>query len=550
MCTKKCRFSHRPDTWLTVTLLLVVQSVAAQSMTEGELHSVGPETETVCVLAPVMDDTGVRYVPHESRHSKTLAPTSTFSVTFLDEDPAEPWPVAARAAVEYAKGIWETVIVSPQEIRVNAYWADRGGCTDAPVTLGSAGARALHRDFGAFPHSNTWYVDALADVLSGLDMGGSTQPDIRVYLNKDCDDPNASTHWYFGTDGSPPAGSIDLVSVVLHELGHGLGVSGAGRVTSGTGTVRYSTRPYAYDRFTVDGSMPYTGLMSYPDFSVELGAALQSGNGGVLYDGSSATSANGGESPSLYTPTTWKGGSSYSHLDEQTYNNTTNALMTPMLSTMEANHVIGPVTCGVLEDMGWTVSMSNCDLSLPVELTEFRAVVDGADVVLKWETASESDNAGFEIERRNADDRFVSVGYVPGAGHSVEQTTYETRIPDPGAGTHAFRLRQVDLDGGSTYSPVVEITVEMAAMFELTAAYPNPFNPSTRFSLSVQKSQNVRVDVIDMLGRTVATLFDGSAVAGERHEMHFEAINLPSGVYVYRALGESFAASRTMMLMK
>ncbi|MDX1741619.1 MAG: hypothetical protein R3178_10010, partial [Rhodothermales bacterium] len=343
---------HQPISWLTAAMLLVVQPVAGQGKADGALQSVGPEADNVCLLAPVFDDSGVRAV--QSHRGKTLGQTSTFAVSFVEESPDDPWPSAARDAFVYATSIWERTVVTPIEVRVRAYWADRGGCATAPVTLASAGPRALHRDHPTFPQPDTWYVDALADALSGLDMGGSSEPDIRVFVNRDCAGTQASPRWYFGVDGRPPSGHIDFVSVVLHEIGHGLGISGAGRVTSGEGTVRYSTRPYAYDRFTVDGTMDFSPLLAYPDFSSELGTVLQSGSGGVLYGGTSAITANGGEPPSLYAPDPWTGGSSYSHLDEQTYDGTSDALMTPILSTMEANHVVGPVSCGLLEDMGWT----------------------------------------------------------------------------------------------------------------------------------------------------------------------------------------------------
>ncbi len=540
---------HRPAPWLTATLLLVVQLAGAQSKADRALHSVGPAAETVCVLSPVLDDSGARNLP-DPQLQKMLAPTSTFSVTYVDEDPADPWPDAARQAVEYAVSIWASTIVSPLEVRIKAYWADRGGCSTSPVVLGSAGPRALHRDHAALPLSDTWYVDALADALTGLDMGGSHEPDIRIFLNRDCDNQDASSHWYFGIDGNPPAGHIDLVSVVLHEVGHGLGISGAGRVTSGSGTVRYSTRPYVYDRFTVDGAQPSSPLLSYPDFSTELGSALQAGSGAVLYQGASANASNGGVAPSLYAPDPWKAGSSYSHLDEQTYNNTTNALMTPMLSTMEANHVVGPVTCGLLEDMGWTVSSSACDLSLPVELAEFSAVADGQDIILQWRTVSEKDNLGFEIQHRRPGGTFEALDFVPGSGTTAEPARYEATLRDMEPGEHDLRLRQLDVDGRSSFSPVVSARVQLVESFQLTEAYPNPFNPVTQFSLRVRETEWVHVEVVDMLGRSVATLFSGVAGAGEQLDLRFDAEMLPSGVYVYRAVGETFIASRTAILMR
>jgi hypothetical protein len=393
-------------------------------------------------------------------------------------------------------------------------------------------------------------VDALADALSGLDMGGSGEPDIRVLVNRDCDSPDAGTRWYFGADGRTPAGHIDFVTVVLHEMGHGLGITGAGRVTSGTGTVRYASRPYAYDRFTVDGAMPSSPLLAYPDDSSELGAALQAGSGGVLYGGAYAKNSNGGEPPSLYAPAPWRPGSSYSHLDEAFYNNTSNALMTPMLNTMEANHVVGPITCGLLQDMGWTVNEANCDFSLPVELVEFRALVDGDDVILIWSTASENDNAGFEIEHRRARGVFGVVAFEPGVGRPDSEASYRRVIYRVGPGLHEFRLRQMDQDGSVTYSEVIDVTLESQRPVQLGPVYPNPFRDVARTSLSVGHPQYVEVTVIDMLGRSVATIFSGHAVDGYGLELQLDGTLLPAGVYAVRAAGETFSMSRPIVLTK
>ena len=381
-------------------------------------------------------------------------------------------------------------------------------------------------------------------------MGGSFEPDIRVFVNRDCAGTQASPRWYFGVDGRPPAGHIDFVSVVLHEIGHGLGISGAGRVTSGEGTVRYSTRPYAYDRFTVDGTMDFSPLLAYPDFSSELGTVLQSGSGGVLYGGASAITANGGEPPSLYAPDPWTGGSSYSHLDEQTYDGTTDALMTPILGTMEANHVVGPVSCGLLEDMGWTVSFASCDVSLPVELVEFEAIVDGTDVVLSWRTAVEHDNVGFDIEHRAEGSDFAQVAFEPGAGNTSSGASYRHALVDPGPGRHAYRLRQIDLDGSSTYSEVVEVSIESRAAFELGPAFPNPFAESTRLTLGVQRSQHVVVTVFDMLGRTVEVLFSDLVPANSRIPLYLDGGSLSSGVYVVHVEGETSVENRSIVRLR
>ncbi|WP_456427241.1 T9SS type A sorting domain-containing protein, partial [Rhodocaloribacter sp.] len=100
------------------------------------------------------------------------------------------------------------------------------------------------------------------------------------------------------------------------------------------------------------------------------------------------------------------------------------------------------------------------------------------------------------------------------------------------------------------FSPVVELTVDLPEPYRLTAAFPNPFNPRTSFELIVRRSQRVTVNVFDVLGRRVATLFDGTMAANETRSFSFDGAGLPSGLYLYRAEGETFSATRQALLLK
>ncbi|MCH7637993.1 MAG: T9SS type A sorting domain-containing protein [Bacteroidetes bacterium] len=84
----------------------------------------------------------------------------------------------------------------------------------------------------------------------------------------------------------------------------------------------------------------------------------------------------------------------------------------------------------------------------------------------------------------------------------------------------------------------------------LSAVYPNPFNPQARFTLEVAEQQNVNIAVFDALGRQVALLHDGTLGAGTIHEFRIDGANLPSGVYVVRAIGEHFTDVRQVTLIK
>lgn len=125
---------------------------------------------------------------------------------------------------EHAAKIWGAVVNSNVTIVVDARF-DPLTCTSTQALLGSAGTVSIYRDFTNAPAAMTWYPVALANSLSGQDLNTSTSEIIATF-NSDIDNNNNclnNTNWYYGLDGNKPAGSIELLTVVLHEMGHGLG---------------------------------------------------------------------------------------------------------------------------------------------------------------------------------------------------------------------------------------------------------------------------------------------------------------------------------------
>ncbi len=194
--------------------------------------------------------------------------------------------------------------------------------------------------------------------------------------------------------------------------------------------------------------------------------------------------------------------------------------------------------------------------SLPVEFTAFEAQVQGQDVLLRWETATETDNTGFEVQHLAPShdirpiNNWMSVGFVEGAGSSLEAQEYGYRVSDLNAGQHLFRLLQVDFDGAVAFSDQIEASIEVPGTHVLSAAYPNPFNPMARFTLVVAESQQVSVEVFNSIGIRVATLFDGLLAANQSHQFTLDGTALPSGTYIYRVTGSNFSDSRSVSLLK
>lgn len=197
-----------------------------------------------------------------------------------------------------------------------------------------------------------------------------------------------------------------------------------------------------------------------------------------------------------------------------------------------------------------TTQIASPDAALPVEIASFDAMTVGSDVVLTWVTASETNNAGFAVEHGAGAAEFQEIAFVPGVGTSLERLSYTHTVADLTPGKHRFRLKQVDFDGAFEYSEVVEATIEVPGTHALSEVYPNPFNPSTAFELVVARDQIVTIDVFDMLGRHVESLFDGSLSADVARTFTVNASGWTSGTYTVVIKGEAFTDTRSLVLLK
>ena len=176
-------------------------------------------------------------------------------------------------------------------------------------------------------------------------------------------------------------------------------------------------------------------------------------------------------------------------------------------------------------------------------------MTDGGDVTLRWRTATETNNSGFEVQQRT-DQGFTQVGFVEGAGTTTQPQSYQFTLDDLAAGTHVFRLKQVDFDGAFEYSRQVEVTLALSESFELGSAYPNPFHSDASFTLQVRETQDVRVVVYNALGQRVQEVFSGTVQANTPRTITIDGAALPSGMYMYRAEGRTFTATRQIMRVK
>ncbi|MDY0083839.1 MAG: T9SS type A sorting domain-containing protein [Ignavibacteriaceae bacterium] len=186
---------------------------------------------------------------------------------------------------------------------------------------------------------------------------------------------------------------------------------------------------------------------------------------------------------------------------------------------------------------------------VPVELSAFVANVNKNTVTLNWTTESELNNNGFEVQRKFADDQFVTIGIVKGAGTTTNRTQYSYTDVDLVDGNYYYRLKQVDFSGNYEYSNEIFVEVNAPTVFGIEQNYPNPFNPTTNIKYSVTEPSMVKLAVYNMLGEEVSVLKNEYMTSGTFNAA-FDAASLPSGIYICK-LETSYAVSAIkMMLMK
>ncbi len=226
------------------------------------------------------------------------------------------------------------------------------------------------------------------------------------------------------------------------------------------------------------------------------------------------------------------------------------------------------VTTQTIADDGitpWTAGTftNRNDIPLPVQLSRFIAtVVNQRQVRLDWTTVSEVNNYGFYVERRaQSVEQWLEVpnSFIAGHGTTNERHDYTFTDPSPGAPSVWYRLRQVDLDGTVHYTEPIQVSGILTSVeekerapieFALKQNYPNPFNPSTEIKFSVETFERTSLEVFNIIGQKVATLFDDVAEPGQYYKVRFGGANLASGIYLYRLQSGKRSDLKKLLLLK
>jgi hypothetical protein len=284
-------------------------------------------------------------------YSNLKSQTATFDITYTG------FSAQQEIAIDYAAKKWGHIVVSPIPIKVVIH--------NQVMTPGQLGITFPNGrlNFAGAPMADTWFVTSLANAITGTELNPG-EADMEIYLN-------STMVWHNDTSGIIPMGSYDLVSVAMHEIGHGLGFLGIAKVTGSDGsfgTIQASdfgglttsfpwpdldTLPDVFDRMLVNSLGQQLDTFTNP--STALGDEFTSDN--IFFNGPLATIGNGGYQPKIYAPSSFALGSSMTHLDETTYPiGNPNEMMTPNATPGHAHHDPGPVCRGVLMDIGWTIN--------------------------------------------------------------------------------------------------------------------------------------------------------------------------------------------------
>ncbi len=189
-------------------------------------------------------------------------------------------------------------------------------------------------------------------------------------------------------------------------------------------------------------------------------------------------------------------------------------------------------------------------LTVPVELSGFSASVNENDVTLFWQTATELNNSGFDVERNRKNEGWEKVGFVSGNGTTTEIHSYTFADKNVPAGTYNYRIKQIDYNGTNEYFELEQvIEINPPGKFALLQNYPNPFNPSTTIQFVIPEKSNVVITIFNSIGEDVLTLVNEEKAAGS-YEINFNASGFTSGIYYYKLQTDNFAQTKKMILMK
>lgn len=355
---------------------------------------------------------------------------STFIVRYSSN-----FPAPARTSFDRALSIVAANFTSSVPIVVDATWARL-----SPGVLGSARPGRFFTNFPGAPTNDLWYTSSLANSIAGRDLD-PTDSDIKANFS-------SSAPWSFATDGTSYRGYYDFVTVVLHEVIHGLGfLSNTWLSETGVATISQPTPFDAYIR-------PVGSQKSLADMttgSSELALALVNP---LEWTGPKGVAANGGVAPVIYSPATYENGSSTSHLDERIFGASRDTLMTPKLDAAEVIYDIGPVTLGIFDDLRGVPAVTIVTVA-PTVPRNALALTGDRSAVITFDPPSNSRTS--QVKQYTVE--VVGGGLAPVSGASSPITVTGLR-----AGTYVFQVTATNEVG--TSAPAFTNSIRITAAWK------------------------------------------------------------------------------------
>lgn len=197
-----------------------------------------------------------------------------------------------------------------------------------------------------------------------------------------------------------------------------------------------------------------------------------------------------------------------------------------------------------------SIGASNC-LILPVELVDFRADIRNGKTVLGWSTASEINNAGFEIQRSTDGSDYRKVGWVAGEINSNEELSYKFEDKTISSNIeYYYRLKQVDLDGKHEYSTIVRVIDRDASIVMLQRIYPNPVsNDHVQLTISGDAGlSNMTVDVYNAMGQVILT--KSITKIGHDDDLTLDIATLSNGSYFIKLNADQQSSYQKMVVAR
>lgn len=392
-----------------------------------------------------------------------------------------------------AADIWEAFLDSTQTIRVTSNFDPLAPCSSSGGVLGAAGPNTAHRDFANVPFASTWYPAALANKIAGSDL--SAQDDIGATFNSDVDNAclGAGTRFYYGLDNATPIGTVNLLVVVLHEIGHGLGFLSFTDEATGA---YFNGSPDVWARFMFDRDQNATWFQMTQ--AQRQASAVNTND--LLWDGANVRIASGFLTAArdaatgrvqLFTPNPVQPGSSVSHWNSSA---SPNLLMEPAINT--GLPLTLDLTRQLMRDIGWfRDANNNVQADVISNVTPSGSTLTpGAQVSVQWTNpASFSRNVTIELST-NAGASFPTTI----ASNIANTGSFTWTVPNTPTTQGRVRVREHDF---------VAPTGVSAANFSIGNPNTAPtFTPAAAIARQRGSAAGAAV--------TVGTVADGQTAAG------------------------------------